>query len=198
MKTQRTVRTQQRLWVGSASAWVVVCLATSVWAQFPVPEVTKEHKLLKKDVGVWDAEMKLWMAGPDQEPTVSKGSERNRMLGDFWVLSTYTSNLGGQDFQGSSQLGYDPQKKKFVGTWVDTMSTHISTMEGTYDDATSELTMFMTSVDPESGKEVKAKTVSKYVDKDTRTFVMYMQDPSGGDKWGQVDGNQLQTQSYRG
>lgn len=160
----------------------MACAATNLQAQFPTPEVTKEHKVLKKDVGVWEGEMKLWMA-PDQEPMVSKGTERNRMLGGFWLLSNYTADLGGQEFRGHGQFGYDVKKKKYVGTWVDSMTTSISTMEGTYDEAKDEMTMFMTSIDPESGKEVKAKSVTKYTGKNTRLFTMYMADPSGGDAW---------------
>ena len=148
----------------------LVCLAavtsgaTIAHAQFPSAEVTKEHKILKRDVGVWDAEMKLWMAGPDQDPMVSKGVERNRMLGETWILSNFTADLGGQEFKGHGQFGYDTKKKKFVGTWVENMSTNISTMEGTYDEAKGELTMFSMGIDPATGKETKSKSVSKYVD----------------------------------
>ncbi len=161
----------------------VTCMASHVRAQFPTPEVTKEHKLLQQDAGVWDAEMKLWAQGPDAEPMVSKGVERNRMLGDYWLVSDFTVDLGGQKFSGHGQNGYDPVKKKFVGTWIDTMGAGISPMEGTYDEKTGEMTMTMTSVDPASGQEIKSKSVSKHKDDNTRVFTMFMQAPSGSDTW---------------
>lgn len=171
-----------------AGLGVVVFLATSLTGQvargqFPAPEVTPEHKLLRKDVGVWDAEMRLFMGGPDAEPMVSKGVERNRMLGDLWLVSNFTADLGGQEFQGHGQFGYDPRKKKFVGTWIENMGAHISTMEGDYDEAAAELTMVMDSIDPQTGAAVPMKTVSKYIGDDKRLFTMYMKSPEGGGEW---------------
>jgi hypothetical protein len=169
--------------VAMACLLAVAGVAPSAWAQFPTPEVTKEHKMLKADAGVWDAEMKIWMGGPDAEPTVTKGVERNRMLGDYWLISDFTTDLGGQPFAGHGQNGYDPVKKKFVGTWIDSMSANISTMEGTYDEKSGELTMMMTSIDPTSGQEVKSKSVSKRKGDNTRVFTMYMQAPGGDGTW---------------
>jgi hypothetical protein len=168
------------LFVGLA---LVGWMTPDMWAQMTPAEPTKEHKLLQQDVGVWDAEMKVWMQGPDAEPTVSKGVERVRPLGDLWVLSTFEGTVAGQAFTGHSQMGFDPLKKKFVGTWIDTVSPHISVMEGTHDEATQELTAFMTSTDPATSKESKAKTVSKSLDKDTRVFTMFMETPGTGDGW---------------
>ena len=162
---------------------LVGCMTPGVRAQMSPPEATKEHKLLQQDVGVWDAEMKIWMQGPDSAPAESKGVERVRPLGDLWVLATYEGTVGEQQFTGHSQMGYDPLKQKFVGTWIDTVSPHISTMEGTCDEATQELTMIMTSIDPTTNKESKAKSVSKSLDKDTRVFTMFMETPGTGDGW---------------
>ena len=128
-------------------------------------------------------DMKIWMQGPDSDPVVSKGVERNRPLGDLWVLSTFEGAVGEQKFTGHSQMGYDPLKKKFVGTWIDTLTPHISPMEGTYDEATQELTMIMTGIDPATSQEVKSKSVSKSIDKDTRVFTMFMETPGVGDGW---------------
>jgi hypothetical protein len=156
---------------------------SSAVAQPPAPEVTNEHKLLKKDVGVWEAEMKTWMEGPDKEPMVSKGVERTHAVGDYWIVSTYEGDFAGQTFVGHSQMGYDPAKKKFIGTWIDSMSTSLAQMDGTYDEATQELTMVMTMLDPATGKDTKAKTVSKYIDDNTRQFTMYMETPGVGEGW---------------
>ena len=105
--------------------------------------------------------------------------------------------MGGQKFVGHGQMGYDPAKKKFIGTWVDSMSTSLAQMDGTYDEATKELTMVMTMADPATGKDTKAKTVSKYMDDNTRQFTMYMETPGVGDGWTEVDGNDLQATAAR-
>ncbi len=172
-----------RAMVGLVCLLMMACAATSVQAQFPTPEITKEHKVLKKDVGVWDAETKFWPAGPNGDPMVSKGIERNRMIGGLWLLCNFSGEFGGQEFKGHSQTGYNSQKKKYVGTWVDSMSTHITTMEGTYDETKDELTSIMTSVDPATGNEITSKSVAKYTGKDTRMMTMYMADPNDGDVW---------------
>jgi len=168
------------VWVGLV---LVSSTAADAQAQVSAPQPTKEHQLLQRDVGVWDAEMKIWMQGPDSEPLVTKGVERNRAVGSLWVVSNFEGELGGQPFQGHGQAGYDPLKKKFVGTWIDTMSPHLSHMEGTYDEASQELTSLMTGIDPATNQEMKSKSVTKYIDKDTRLFTMYMETPGTGDGW---------------
>ncbi len=182
MRTQPGIRKLQSV-VAMIGLLAVAGVATTAWSQAPAPEVTRWHKMLKDDAGVWDAEMKIWMQGPEAEPLVTKGVERNRMVGDYWLVSDFTADLGGQEFTGHGQTGYDPVKKKFVGTWIDSMSASLSPMEGTYDEKTGELTMMMTSVDPVSGQEVKSKSVSKPKGQNARVFTMFMQGPDGGDTW---------------
>jgi hypothetical protein len=38
-------------------------------------------------------------------------------------------------------LGYDPDQKAFVGTWVDTLQTHLWTYRGTLDETKKILTL---------------------------------------------------------
>lgn len=77
---------------------------------------TPEHQRLEKDAGVWDAVATFF--GPNGEEN-SKGVETNRMLGGFWLVSEFKGEFFGAPFEGRSQLGYDPIKKKYVGTWID-------------------------------------------------------------------------------
>ena len=137
---------------------------------------SEEHKILKHDVGDWDCEMKLWEA-PGSEPLVTKGTEVNKMLGDFWVLSEFKADFGGQPFEGRAVMGYDPAKKKYIGTWFDSMNPYMSHMEGTYDASTKTMTMMMRGTGPD-GKPTRGKNV--VVSKDggkTRFFTMYQAMP---------------------
>jgi hypothetical protein len=78
-----------------------------------VPEVTNEHKLLKKDVGVWEAEMTIWMEGPDKEPLVTKGVERARAVGDYWVVTMYMETPGvGNGWMKSMATTYKRQARE--------------------------------------------------------------------------------------
>jgi hypothetical protein len=142
-------------------------------AQPPSPQPTAQHKLLSKDVGTWDAAIKAWMAGPNSDPTVSKGVETCTMLGSFWLINEFKGEFGGQPFEGRGQTGYDANKGKYVATWIDTMSSDIMTLEGDFDEKTNTMTMTGKGKDP-AGKPYEAKEVSEHKGDDTRVFTMYM------------------------
>ena len=155
-----------------------LCFALNAHAQ-----TSKEHEILKKDVGTWTAECKMWVAGPDADPIVSPGKETNRLLpGGNWLLSEFESEFGGEKFTGHGTFGYEPEKKKYVGSWVDSMSPYMMMMEGTYDDKTKTMTMFYTAKDP-AGNEANGKTVCVTKDEKTRVFTMYMQARESKDKF---------------
>jgi hypothetical protein len=140
----------------------------------PLAKPTAEHKLLAKDVGSWDTTVKSWMTGPISEPSVSKGTDVVKLLpGGLWITDDFEGEFGGMAFHGHGVTGYDSQKKKYVGTWVDTMSTSIMSLEGDYDAATQTMTMYSKGTDP-AGKPYESKTTSKYTGEDERVFTMSM------------------------
>jgi Protein of unknown function (DUF1579) len=154
----------------------LVCAFTSS-AVAQGPTATKEHKHLAADVGDWTAELKVWMgadgkADPNAEPQSMKGEESNRMLGDFWLVSSFKGDFGGMPFEGHSLTGYDVDRKKYVASWTDSMSPFAMHMEGTYDESTKTMTMMSKGKDM-TGKETVGKTVSTWKDADTRVFTMY-------------------------
>lgn len=147
-------------------------------AGFPVPKPTAQHKLLEKSVGVWDAGIKSW-EDPTKEPSVSKGVENNRMMpGGLWLIQNFEGSFAGMTFHGHGQAGYDTTKKKYVSTWIDSMSTGIMLLEGTHDEATGTSTYYGESTDPMTGKAMKLKNVEVHKG-DTRVFTMSMQVPGG-------------------
>ena len=98
---------------------------------------------MAKTAGSWDATVKSWMQGPEAEPVVSKGVEVVKLMpGGLWLLSEFHGKFGEMEFHGAGQSGFDPVKKKYVGTWVDSMETSIMTMEGDFDSQTKTLTMY--------------------------------------------------------
>ncbi len=140
----------------------------------PVPTPTAEHKALAKDVGTWDATIKSWMRGPDSEPAVSQGVEVVKLMpGGLWLQSEFDGKFGDQEFHGCGQTGYNAKKGKFVGTWVDSMSTEIMMMEGEYDPASHTVTFYSKGTGP-SGKPYDSKMTSKHEGDDNRVFTMSM------------------------
>lgn len=125
-------------------------------------EPAPEHKQLQKMVGKWNLSMKSWM-DPKQPPMESTGTaETKSLLGDRYVQTTVTANMMGKPFSGLGINGYDKTKKKFVGTWIDSMSTGIMHAEGKADAAGKVLSSQMVGTDPITGKESRMKIVQKW------------------------------------
>jgi hypothetical protein len=153
--------------------------------QAPPPALTPsaEHKILTDEVGTWDATIKLWLPG-SETPVESKAVETvSLMPGGFWTLSRFEGEVMGQKFTGHGQNGYDPNKKKYVGTWIDSMTPSLMVLEGTYDPKTRELTMLAEGFDLTIGEVTRTKMVSKSDGPGQRKFSMYMASKSTGDKF---------------
>lgn len=157
----------------------LLALAAPVLAQEgpPLPKPGPEHEVLKNDVGTWDATVEITPA-PGAPPMVSKGVETNTLLGGLWLVTDFKSDMMGQPFVGHGTTGWDPGKKKYVATWVDTMSSGISLSEATWDAATKTMTGWMEGPDM-TGRIVKTKAVTEWKDADTRIFTLFMPGPDG-------------------
>jgi hypothetical protein len=163
-----------------------LCLATFLPATAgaqespPAPKPTPEHQILAADAGTWDATIKSYMGGPDAEPSLSKGVESNEvMTGGLWVLSRFEGSFGPAKFEGRGQFGYDPLKKKFVGTWIDSMSPSLSTLEGTYDAKTRTMTYVGDGYDPSGKIKFTQRLVTVTKEDGTRVFTMSMKFEGG-------------------
>ncbi len=165
-----------------AAVLVAVCallVAHSAGAQQPVSPLTPEHELLKKDVGTWNTAGKIW-PGPGAEPIVSQGRETYELLpGGLWLVSRFEGTTAGKPFASAGTWGYDPAEKKYVGTWVDSMTPRIMTFKGDYDPQTKTMTRISDGRDPITGQTIKFKTITRYMDDDTRLFEMYLIIPNG-------------------
>jgi hypothetical protein len=152
-------------------------LATSAMAQESpqAPKPSAEHKILATELGTWDATVKAYMGGPGTEPAVSKGVETNELMtGGLWMLSKFEGSFAGAKFEGRGQFGYDSVKKKYVGTWVDSMSPTISMLEGEYDAKTKTMTYVGDGYDPEHKAKYTQKMATTMKDDGTRVFTLYM------------------------
>jgi hypothetical protein len=152
-------------------------LAATALAQEPpaAPKPGPEHKVLADDLGTWDATVKSFMGGPGSEPMVSKGVETNELMtGGLWVLSKFEGSFGPAKFEGRGQFGYDPVKKKYVGTWIDSMSPTLSTLEGEYDAKTRTMTYVGDGYDVHQKAKYTQKMVTTLKNDGSRVFTLYM------------------------
>jgi hypothetical protein len=147
------------------------------WMKFATP--AEGHRPLADMVGTWDAEVTSWMA-PGQPPTKSKGTSENRLvLGGRWVESRFTSEMMGQPFEGLGYTGYDNHKKKYMGTWMDNMSTAVMLSEGTLDATGKVMTSTSTMDDFMTGKTSTIKMTTTITSPDHHVFEMWGPGPDG-------------------
>ncbi|MCP5021083.1 MAG: DUF1579 domain-containing protein [bacterium] len=126
-----------------------------------------QHKVVMQAVGNWEGTLTMNVPGMP-EPMVMSCTETITGVGDLWTVSRFESNYMGTEFVRSSTFGYDTEKKAFVSTWVDSMSTTITNMEGQYDEATSSVTSNYQAKDSATGKMVDKRSVCTW---DTDSYV---------------------------
>ena len=155
----------------------------AVPAAMPMPKPGPEHQLLADEAGTWDAKVEIFMA-PGAAPMVSSGVEVNTLgCGGLCLITDFKGEMGpGATFHGHGTAVWDPAKKKYVGTWTDSMSSGISIGESTYDAAKKVSTGWMEGAD-HTGKMVKHKSTVEYKG-DQRVFSMFSVAPDGKETLG--------------
>ena len=158
--------------------------AVSAAQQMPLPKPGPEHQVFKHDEGTWDATVEIF-AAPGQPPMTSKGVETNMVgCGGLCLISDFKGEMmPGQVFHGHGTTAYDAAKKKYVGSWTDSMSSGLLIGESTYDPASKTVTGWMEGPDM-TGKVAKMKSVVEYKDAGTRVFSMYGPGPDGKEAMG--------------
>jgi hypothetical protein len=107
----------------------------------PTPTApSAQHTWLQQLVGEWDVTTEAVM-GSVAPPMKFESTESVRSIGGLWVLAEGKIPMGDTPMTTLMTLGYDAQQKAFVGTWVDTMQTHMWVYRGTLDDAKKTLTL---------------------------------------------------------
>ena len=124
-----------------------------------IPEPTQEHRWLHQLVGEWTFETSCNM-GPDQPPMKSKGKESVRSLDGLWTIGEGEGAMPGGDASKTViTLGYNPQQKQFVGSFIAGCMTHLWPYTGTLDATGKVLTL-----DSEGPSFANDGTMAKYQD----------------------------------
>ncbi len=144
----------------------------------PTPKPGPEHAVLQMDVGTWDAVVEV-TPGPGAPATTSKGVEVNTMgCGGLCLVTDFKGDVMGTPFHGHGVATWDPAKKKYVGSWTDSMSTGLALGESTYDPAAKKWTGWMEGPDM-TGKVTKSRSVVEWRDASTRVFTLFSPGPDG-------------------
>jgi hypothetical protein len=137
------------------------------------------HKKLEPMVGSFTVVTKMWM-DPSKPPEESTGTTESKwVLGGRFVEQQVEGTAMGQPFHGIGYTGYDNYKKKYVGSWVDSMGTMIMTSTGTADASGKKFTFWSTIDDVVMKKPLKVKGVLTIVDDDHHAYEMWAPGPDG-------------------
>jgi hypothetical protein len=86
----------------------------------------------------------------------------------------------GTSVEARLTIGYDTKKKKYVGTWIDSMTSYMWNYEGSVDDTGKILTLNTEGPGFAGGdKLTKFKEVIEIKNKDERTFTSSYQNEDG-------------------
>lgn len=106
-----------------------------------MPTPQKEHDWLHRLIGDWNFEGECIM-GPGEPPMKSIGETSVQSLGGLWILCDGSGDApDGTPVNSLITLGYDPQKQRFVGSFVASCMTHLWIYDGSLDAAAKVLTL---------------------------------------------------------
>jgi Protein of unknown function (DUF1579) len=94
-------------------------------------EPQQEHQWLNKLVGEWTYEIEVEQEDSSEKAT---GTENVRSLDGIWIVA---EGQGEMPECGAVTtmvtLGYNPETKRYVGTWIGSMMTHLWVYDGELD-----------------------------------------------------------------
>lgn len=168
--------------------WTVCSFATmlallgigAVSRQDSKPSVANEHLWLKQLEGEWITSSEM-IPGPDQPTMKGTGTDSTRMLGDHWSISELKTTVEGTTVSGIMTIGWDATKKKYIGTWIDSMTDKMWHYEGTLDATKKKLSLHAegpSMTDP--SKNSNYIDAIEIVDKDTRILTSSIEVEGGG------------------
>ncbi len=110
-------------------------------AKPPTTEPGEAHQWLHQFEGEWETTMLApGQTAEDADDSAPRGSMSCKMLGGFWLINSFSGDMGGGQMMNAIQtIGYDEEKKKYIGTWVDSMMNLMWHYEGTVDETGKKL-----------------------------------------------------------
>ena len=134
----------------------------------------ENHSKLAAFVGTWDTTHSMWM-GPGAEPSTSKGTSEIRWLEpNRWLIEESKGEMMGMPIRSTVIQGYDSYKRKYVSTFVNSMTTQLLTAEGNFDQGGKNLISYGLMDEPMTGEHDKCvRYVCRLVDADKFVFEVH-------------------------
>ena len=143
-------------------------------------EAQKEHLWLQKFLGEWTYELDC-PAEPGKPPSKHTGSESVRSLGGLWILAEGKGQMpDGTPSATLMTVGYDPQKKRFVGTWIGSMMCNLWVYDGEVDASAKVLSLSAEGPAFDgSGKTALYRDVIEFKSDDLRVLTSHVKGDDG-------------------
>jgi hypothetical protein len=134
----------------------------------------ENHEFLASLAGNWRYSGSYWQSA-SAEPVPFGGSSENEMILDGrYLLEHVTSEMpGAVRFEGIGYLAFDNAAGEFKHTWIDNMSTALGYSTGELDASGRVLTMRSKFTDPATGREGRARSVTRYLDENRHTLELW-------------------------
>ena len=135
----------------------------------------EHHKRLAELIGKWDIDTRMFAGGPDAPPSSEKGTAEFKWLLDGrWLQQEWQGTMMGRPIKGFGLTGYDNYKKKYVSSWIDSMTTTMNTAEGNFDQSGKVMLSFGFLDEPITGEHDKCvKYVWRFVNPDKMVFEIH-------------------------
>ena len=147
----------------------------------PMPEASEAHRWLHRLIGRWRvAPAEGYGDGPPG------WIEEVRAVGDIWIVAEGRSEgPDGQPMTTLVQLGHDPARGQYVGTWIGSMMTHMWLYAGTLDESGQRLTLDCEGPDfGQPGRVARYQDIIAFTDNDHRALISRMEGADG--QWREI------------
>ncbi len=135
--TSLTIQTMKLLTLASLLA--LLPLASSSVTQPADP--TPQHKWLGQLVGEWHTEVVDPSVGPEAPETKIQITDNVHAVGEYWIVSESETRFSSGASHFMMTIGYDPEAKEFIGSWIDANTSHMWTLTGSLDEERQMLTL---------------------------------------------------------
>ncbi|KQS89677.1 MULTISPECIES: DUF1579 domain-containing protein [unclassified Rhizobium] len=143
-------------------------------------DLAEEHRWLEQLVGKWRLVFHM-PEGSDHSDSGGDWQETARSLNGTWVVCETTGTMpDGSSATNILSLGYDPLKKRYVGSFVSSAMTNLWVYEGTLDETGKVLTLDCDGPDfGNTGRTARYQDIMTIRDADTRNFSSRVQTADG-------------------
>ena len=143
---------------------MVVILGFHVTLVSAQNETKASFSWLKQFEGKWSSVSK----SADGATIVGKGTMESRVLGTR-VMNEFKATTGGMKFTAIQTLSFDSKKKRFVGSWIDSLNPYEWSYDGTLNETGKQIILYADGPDWSNPDKIK-KYRDMYEFKDENTI----------------------------